>query len=70
MSTDKLNNAIDIIRKMTEKELYHIIGNLPNLNMEKWDHLLPNDIKIRSYADACLDLDGAKKVATQINLSE
>ncbi|MDR1425997.1 MAG: DEAD/DEAH box helicase [Rickettsiales bacterium] len=59
-SQEELLRALDAIKSMSSGAFYGIISKIQNLNIEKWDYILPQDVKIRSYADTYLDLSGAK----------
>lgn len=54
-SQEEFQRALELIKSMSYDVFYRIISKAQNLNIEKWDYLLPQDIKVRSYVDTYLD---------------
>ena len=65
-SNEELKLALRTIQSISINKFYEIIKEVKNLDVEKWDYLLPLDVKIRSYADTYLNLHGAQEAISNI----
>jgi len=58
---DVLMYALAQISKMPESEFKNITSNIKNFDVEKWDRLVPQNLKHKSYCDTYLDFGGTKQ---------
>lgn len=56
-----LKDALKKASKMSSDEFDDVTSAIKNVDVEKWDRLVPLDIKHKSYCNTYLDFDGTKQ---------
>jgi ATP-dependent helicase Lhr and Lhr-like helicase len=63
---DPVLGALRKIANMTPSELNDALQPIRNVENEKWDWALPDDVKLSAYASLRLDMQGAVEMAQRL----
>ncbi|MFJ2991199.1 DEAD/DEAH box helicase [Pandoraea sp. NPDC087047] len=63
---DRLKDALEEIGSLNADAAVESLVGIENLEHEKWDWALPDDVKLKSFASTRLDIDGALRFASKI----
>jgi ATP-dependent Lhr-like helicase len=64
-SLESISPLLKRIGEASPAELLMLVGKAKNLQCEKWDWALPNDLLVKSFATARLDITGAQNEAVR-----
>lgn len=65
-TTEQVLDALDEIAQMVNLDPTVLLADVENILREKWDWAMPEAMMRRSYASLCLDLEGARDVASEL----